>query len=464
MASKLWGGRFSEKTRNEVDEFNASVSFDYKLWPYDITASIAHVKMLAKQKIISKVEASKIEKGLSSIAADIQKGTFKWKLDQEDVHLNIEAELIKRIGPVGGKLHTARSRNDQVATDIRLYCRHKVHEIYSRLIDFQSSLVYLAKRYQKTILPGYTHLQRAQPILLAHHLLAYFEMAERDKERLEDLLKRVQTLPLGAGALAGTTFPIDRHFVAKELGFARVANNSLDAVSDRDFAVEFLAACSLILMHLSRFAEELILWTSAEFNFVQLPQGFCTGSSMMPQKINPDVMELVRGKTGRCYGNLMSLLTTLKGLPLAYNKDMQEDKEPLFDSAETTETCLKLFALMLTETNFKEENLLQATQEGFVLATDLADYLTSKGVPFRESHHIAGKAVRYCQDNEFYLEELPLDILKKFSPKVEKDVSEWLSVEASVSRRKSYGGTAFSQVKVQIKQAEKILSRKKPKG
>ncbi len=365
---------------------------------------------------------------------------------------------------MGGKLHSARSRNDQVATDVRLYCRHQVHLLYAQLIEFQRVLVLLANRHEQTILPGYTHLQRDQPILLAHHLLAYFEMAERDKERLDDLLKRIQTLPLGAGALAGTTFPIDRAFVAKELGFERIAHNSLDAVSDRDFVIEFLSACSLIMMHLSRFCEELILWSSAEFNFVKLPENFCTGSSMMPQKVNPDVPELIRGKTGRCYGNLLNLLTILKGLPLAYNKDLQEDKEPLFDSAHTVSVCLKLFSQMLEETTFKEEKLLQATRDGFLLATDFADYLSSKDVPFRESHHIAGRLVRYCQDTKQYLEDLPLDVLQKFHPKVQRDVHQWLSVKAAVDRRKSYGGTALSQVKVQIRRAEKILSRKKPKN
>lgn len=464
MASKLWAGRFTKQTKEQVDEFNASVGFDWKLWPYDITGSIAHVKMLAKQGIIPAADAKKIERGLEGIAQDIQNGKFKWKLDQEDVHLNIEAELIKRIGPAGGKLHTARSRNDQVATDVRLYCRHQIHVLFSRLIDFQSVLVKTANRYEQTILPGYTHLQRAQPILLAHHLLAYFEMAERDKERLEDLLKRVQTLPLGAGALAGTTFPIDRAFVGKELGFERIANNSLDAVSDRDFVVELLSACALIMMHLSRFCEELILWSSAEFDFVKLPENFCTGSSMMPQKVNPDVPELIRGKTGRVYGNLTALLTLLKGLPLAYNKDLQEDKEPLFDSAQTTEICLRLFSEMLEEASFKEDKLLQATREGFLLATDFADYLASKGIPFRESHHIAGKLVRYCQEQGKYIEDLPLETLQKFSPKAQKDVHQWLSVKASVNRRKSYGGTALSQVKAQIRRAEKILARKKPRN
>ncbi len=463
MTKKLWAGRFSEKTREEVDEFNASIHFDYKLWPYDITGSIAHVKMLAKQKIITSAEAKKIEKGLESIAQDIQKKSFRWKTSEEDVHLNIEAELIRRIGPVGGKLHTARSRNDQVATDVRLYCRHKIHSLFSGLIDFQKTLVQLAKRYPNTILPGYTHLQRAQAILLPHHLLAYFEMAERDKERLTDLLKRVETLPLGSGALAGTTFPIDREFVAKELGFKRVSANSLDAVSDRDFVIEFLSVCSLILMHLSRFSEEMILWTTTEFSFVKLPEGFCTGSSMMPQKVNPDVPELIRGKTGRCYGNLMSLLTTLKGLPLAYNKDLQEDKEPLFDSAETTETCLKIFTQMLAETSFREEVMLQATQEGFLLATDIADYLASKGLPFREAHSVAGKLVRHCQEKGFYLENLELPKLKSFSSLFEADVKNWINLKNSVNRRKSYGGTASSQVQTQIRRAEKILANQKPK-
>jgi len=459
MAKKLWGGRFSGNTLSEVDAFNASVGFDYKLWAYDIQGSLAHVRMLARQKILKRAEAQKIEKGLKSIAKDIEHGRFRWRIDQEDVHLNIESELIRRIGPVGGKLHTARSRNDQVALDLRLYCRHQIHRLQTQLAGFQKSLVKLANRFIKTVMPGYTHLQRAQPILLSHHLLAYFEMAERDKERLRDLSKRVETLPLGAGALAGTTFSIDRHLVAKEVGFDRVASNSLDAVSDRDFAVELISDCALIMAHLSRLAEELILWSSLEFNFVQLPEGFCTGSSMMPQKMNPDVLELIRGKTGRVFGHLTGILTVLKGLPLAYNKDLQEDKEPLFDAVETTQTCLHLATELLEQTSFKEENLRRATHEGFVLATDLADYLASKGLPFREAHHVVGRIVRYAQARRLSLEELNLSILKQFSKKIGPDVKKWLNLQCSIDRRKSYGGTATAQVKLQIRRAEKILSR-----
>jgi argininosuccinate lyase len=459
MAKKLWGGRFSEKTLDAVDAFNASIPFDYKLWPYDISGSIAHVRMLARRRILPKKDAQRIEKGLNGIARDIEQGRFRWRIDQEDVHLNIEAELIRRIGPVGGKLHTARSRNDQVALDLRLYSRHQILQIRTLLMKFQRALVRQANRNIKTVLPGYTHLQRAQPILLSHHLLAYFEMAERDKERLADLLKRVETLPLGAGALAGTPFPIDRAYVAQELGFKRTAANSLDAVSDRDFVAELLSACALILAHLSRLAEELILWSTLEFDFVQLPEAYCTGSSMMPQKMNPDVLELIRGKAGRVFGHLTGFLTVLKGLPLAYNKDLQEDKESLFDAVETTLSCLKLMAPLLAETSFKEDKMMQATREGFLLATDLADYLTRKGLPFRESHRIVGNIVRYCQKNHIPLEQLPLEIFRKFSKRIESDVRNCLSIRAAVDRRKSYGGTATEQVRAQLRRAEKILSK-----
>lgn len=457
MSKKLWGGRFSKKTLKEVDAFNASIEFDYQLWRYDIIGSIAHARMLAKQKILSKNESLKIEKGLLSIAKDIEAGKFEWKIDQEDVHLNIESELTRRIGTVGGKLHTARSRNDQVALDLRLYSRDQIKNLKENLYLFQSALLLIAEKHAESILPGYTHLQRAQPILLAHHLLAYFEMAERDKERLDDLLKRVEVLPLGSGALAGTTFPIDRFATAKELNFSKVSANSLDAVSDRDFVVELLSICSLIMVHLSRFAEELILWSSFEFNFVKLPEDYCTGSSMMPQKMNPDVLELIRGKSGRVFGNLSGFLTTLKGLPLAYNKDMQEDKEPLFDSIKTTLDCLFLFAGLLAKTEFKKENLLKATVEGFLIATDLADYLAEKGIPFREAHHVAGRVVRYCQEQNQTIESLSLSELQKFSDKIEKDVSSWLSLQSAIDRRKSYGGTATSEVKKQILKAKKLL-------
>lgn len=457
MSKKLWSGRFSKKTLKEVDAFNASIEFDYQLWRHDITGSIAHARMLAKQKILSKQECSKIVTGLTSIAKEIESGKFQWKIDQEDVHLNIEAELIKRIGSIGGKLHTARSRNDQVALDLRLYTRDQIKNILKHLIDFQASLIQIAEKHSQTILPGYTHLQRAQPILLAHHLLAYFEMAERDKERLKDLLKRVETLPLGSGALAGTTFAIDRFMVAKELKFPRVSANSLDAVSDRDYVIELLSACSLMMVHLSRFAEELILWSSFEFNFVKLPEDYCTGSSMMPQKMNPDVLELIRGKTGRVFGNLSGLLTTLKGLPLAYNKDLQEDKEPLFDSVKTTLDCLSLFAALLSKTEFKKENLLKATEEGFLIATDLADYLAEKGIPFREAHHIVGRIVRDCQEKNRTIESLSLSTLQSFSDKIKEDVFSWLSLSSAINRRNSYGGTSTLQVQKQIKSAKKKI-------
>lgn len=457
MSAKLWGGRFTEQTSSEVDRFNASISFDYKLWSYDIQGSIAHVRMLASQKIISPKEASQIEKGLRAIAKEIDEGEFEWRLDQEDVHLNIEAALIQKIGPVGGKLHSARSRNDQVALDLRLYAQEHLQKLQQQIAKFQQILLQKAKTHLAAILPGYTHLQRAQPILLSHHLLAYFEMLERDQERLDDLRKRVETLPLGSGALAGTPLPIDRKKVAQELGFARISANSLDAVSDRDFVVELLSSCSLVMVHLSRFAEELILWSTLEFQFAELPQNYCTGSSMMPQKMNPDVLELIRGKTGRVFGNLSGLLTTLKALPLAYNKDLQEDKEPLFDSVETTLNCLELFAGLLKGVRFRKDRMLKATEEGFLIATDLADYLVQKGVPFREAHHIVGRIVRLCQEQQASIESLPLSTLREFSDKIQDDVSGWLSNASAINRRTSYGGTATQQVQKQLKRAERIL-------
>ncbi len=459
MTTKLWGGRFAEKTSSEVDAFNASIGFDYKLWPYDIEGSLAHVRMLGRQKIISSADAKKIEKGLKEIATDIAKGNFEWRVDQEDVHLNIEAELIRRIGPAGGKLHTARSRNDQSALDVRLYGRDQIRKLKKALRELQTTLLTQAEKNIDIILPGYTHLQRAQPILLSHHLLAYFEMAARDLERLQDLLKRMETLPLGAGALAGTPFPIDRASVAKELGFGRVAPNSLDAVGSRDHLLELLSCCAMIMTHLSRFADEMILWSSFEFGFVKLPENFCTGSSMMPQKMNPDVPELIRGKTGRVLGHLMGLFTTVKGLPLAYNKDLQEDKEPLFDTIETTLTCLTLTAHMLAGTQFRADRMLQATRDGFLVATDLADYLVNKGIPFRESHHIVGQIVRAAQERAQALDEISLTELRRFSDKIEEDVAPWLSVTESVNRRTSYGGTAKSEVKKQLKRARLSLKK-----
>ena len=457
--TKLWGGRFSQRTESAVDDFNASISFDYRLYPYDIAGSIAHARMLAKQGIIKKSEGEKIVRGLKALLKKIDAGKFRWEVSKEDVHLNIESELTKIIGPVGGKLHTARSRNDQVATDLRLYCRDHAEKIRELLRDFQSALLNLAEKNVDTLLPGYTHLQRAQPISLAHQLLAYFEMAGRDYERLNDALVRINVLPLGSGALAGTTFPIDREAVAKELGFTTVCRNSLDGVSDRDFVVEFLSALSLIMTHLSRLSEDFILWATQEFQFVALPEDFCTGSSMMPQKINPDVLELVRGKAGRVYGSLITLLTVLKGLPLTYNKDLQEDKEPLFDAVHTVESSLSLISAMLKKTRFRPEKMRQAMAEGFVLATDLADYLVTRGLPFREAHHVVGKIVAHCQQANCELKDLKLDALKKFEKRIGPDVFDWLEETHSVDRRATTGGTARKRVHAEIRRAKKLIKR-----
>ncbi|MCB1214969.1 MAG: argininosuccinate lyase [Deltaproteobacteria bacterium] len=454
---KLWGGRFKKATPKIVDQFNASVGFDQALAPYDIQGSLAHAKMLQKQGVLSASEAKKIQQGLEFLLKKIQTGAFEWQLAQEDVHLNIESALTQKIGPTGGKLHTARSRNDQVATDLRLYCRDKVQGLLKKLQDFQRALLQLAQKNLDTLLPGYTHLQRAQPIRLAHYLLAYIEMAKRDQERLQDSLKRINTSPLGAGALAGSPHPIDRKFTAQVLSFERIAQNSLDAVSDRDFVVETLANLSLIMVHLSRLAEEWILWSSQEFQFIKLPQEFCTGSSMMPQKQNPDVLELIRGKTGRVFGSLQGILEVLKGLPLTYNKDMQEDKEGLFDALNTVETSLSILNLMLPKTEFNQNKMQAALKEGFVLATDLADYLSSRGIPFRECHEIVGQLVAHCQKKGIALEDLSLEELKNFHPKFEKSVFDWLNLEKAVERRQSLGGPAKQEVLRQIKETKKRL-------
>lgn len=456
---KLWGGRFTKSTAKLVDQFNASVGFDKRLAPYDIRGSIAHANMLGTQGIIKKSEASKIISGLKKLGQLIETGKFPWRIEREDVHLNIESKLTQMIGPVAGKLHTARSRNDQVATDIRLYCREQVGLTIEDLKSFQNSLVELAKKQIDTLLPGYTHLQRAQPISLAHHLLAYFEMTERDKSRLQDSLKRINSLPLGSGALAGTTFPINRQQVADELGFSSLSHNSLDAVSDRDFVIETLANFSLIITHLSRLAEEWILWASQEFQFIQLPEEFCTGSSMMPQKINPDILELTRGKTGRVYAALLNLLVVLKGLPLAYNKDMQEDKEPLFDAVDTVRACLQILSAMIKKTNFNSDLMKQALGSGFVLATDLADYLATQGVPFREAHHIVGVIVTHCQKQGIELKELSLKELKSFHKKIGPEVYEWLEENYAVDRRTSLGGTSRKNVRKEIQRAERLLKK-----
>ena len=454
---KPWSGRFTHKTSGLVESFTESISFDKRLWKHDIRGSIAHAKMLAKQGIISAKESGAIVKGLLEIAAEIEAGRFRFRDELEDIHMNIEAELARKIGPAGKKLHTARSRNDQVALDIRLYLREETEDIISKIRQLQKTLLTIAEKHTDTLMPGYTHLQRAQPVLLSHHLLAYMEMIERDKGRFNDSLKRLNVLPLGACALAGTTLPSDRTFVAKELGFSAVSANSIDTVSDRDFAVEFLSCASICMMHLSRFAEELVLWSTEEFRFAEISDAFTTGSSIMPQKKNPDVAELVRGKTGRVYGNLMSLLTLMKGLPLSYNRDMQEDKISLFDTVDTLKACLEIMNAMLPGTTFNRKRMAATAGEGYSTATDIAEYLVKKGVPFREAHEITGKIVLYCIKKKVGLNELSLKELEAFSPVIAKDIFPALEPAASVRARSSYGGTAPSQVLKQIKRYKKIL-------
>lgn len=453
---KLWGGRFEKPMEKFTEEFTASVSYDQKLYRYDIIGSIAHCRMLTKQGILHEVERDMIITGLESILHDIEHGDFEFLVSLEDVHMNIEKRLIEKIGPVGGKLHTARSRNDQVALDSRLYARDAVKQIIELLRNLQRALVEQASQHTETIMPGYTHLQTAQPIVLAHHLLAYFEMFDRDAQRFSEIYQRVNVLPLGAGALAGTTFDIDRQYVARELGFDGVSRNSLDTVSDRDAFIEICSAASLVMMHLSRLSEEFILWSSSEFRFLRLSDGYCTGSSIMPQKRNPDVSELVRGKTGRVYGNLISLLTVMKGLPLAYNKDMQEDKEPLFDTIDTVVGSLRIYADMICTAAFNTERMRAVAGLGFSTATDLADYLVRGGLPFRDAHEVVGKMVAHCEKHQIDLPEVDLATMQGFHPSIGEDIYQFITVEKSVQSRRSYGGTAPEQVKVQL---EAIRSR-----
>ncbi|WP_298039789.1 argininosuccinate lyase [uncultured Desulfuromonas sp.] len=455
MSDKPWAGRFTQPTDKFVEEFTASIDFDQRMYRYDIQGSIAHARMLARQGIIETAEADTIVEGLGAILAEIEAGSFEFSVSLEDIHMNIEARLIERIGTVGGKLHTARSRNDQVALDVRLYLRDELAEILEYLDKLQGSLLAQAEGNLAVIMPGYTHLQTAQPILFAHHMLAYYEMVKRDAGRMADVLKRLNVLPLGAGALAGTTFPIDREWVAAELGFDGVTRNSLDSVSDRDFALEFCAASSILMMHLSRLSEELILWSSADFAFVELTDAFCTGSSIMPQKKNPDVPELVRGKTGRVYGNLISLLTLMKALPLAYNKDMQEDKEPLFDTVDTVKGSLKIFADMIAEMKVQAENMRVAAARGFSTATDVADYCVRKGIPFRNAHEIVGKTVRYCLETGKDIPELSLEEFRQFSESIGEDIYDFVTLDASVNARRATGGTAREAVEREIARARR---------
>jgi len=454
----MWDGRFQEGTDALVEEFNASIGFDYKLAQYDIQGSMAHAKMLAKSEIITEDDSQEIIKGLEEILAEVEAGEFEFTVELEDIHMNIEKRLTDKIGAVGGKLHTARSRNDQVALDVRLYLRDQIEQVKELVKQLQQVLLELAEENIDIIMPGYTHLQRAQPIRLAHHLLAYQQKLKRDYDRLTDCYKRVNILPLGSGALAGTKFPIDREFVAKELGFAGVSQNSLDAVSDRDFVIEFLAASSTIMMHLSRFSEELIIWTSSEFDFVEVSDSFCTGSSIMPQKKNPDIPELIRGKTGRVYGNLMQLLVTMKGLPLAYNKDMQEDKEGLFDTVETVKKSLEIFARMMAKTKFKADKMKASTEGGFVNATDVADYLVDKEIPFREAHEIVGKSVFYCIEHNKKLSELTMAEWQGFSEVFTDDIYHAIAIETCVDARNTIGGPARAEIERVIKQEKESLN------
>ena len=456
--NQSWGGRFNETTDEFVAKFTASIDFDYKLALYDIQGSIAHAEMLVSIDVLSSEEFEAIKEGFSDIKSTIEAGQFKWSEDLEDVHMNLEAALIKRIGDTGKKIHTGRSRNDQVATDMRLWLREEINLIGSELSRLKNALIDLAEKESATIMPGFTHLQTAQPITFGHHLMAWFEMLERDHDRLLDCRKRVNQSPLGSAALAGTTYPINRPMTAKKLGFDKPMNNSLDAVSDRDFAIEFCAFASILMTHLSRASEELILWNSAQFNFISLPDRFCTGSSIMPQKKNPDVPELVRGKTGRINGHLIALLTLMKSQPLAYNKDNQEDKEPLFDTAETLKDCLRAFADMVPEIKSNKLSMAESARKGFSTATDLADYLVRKNITFRDSHEIVGKAVAYCLVKDKDLSEMSLEELKNFSGAIEDDVYNILSLEGSVNARSHVGGTAPSQVRLAVKAAREKMS------
>jgi argininosuccinate lyase len=460
---KPWQGRFDEATDKLVEEFTSSHATDRHLARHDILGSKAHAKTLAKAGIISEAELAAILKGLDEVAKEIAAGAFKWSDALEDVHMHIESRLFEITGEPAHKLHTARSRNDQVALDLRLYLRERIVLVQRLICNMQDALCTLATKNFSAILPGYTHLQRAQPVLLAHHLLAYFEMLSRDSERFGQMLGRVNILPLGAAALAGTTFPIDRQYTANLLGFDGVAANSMDAVSDRDSALEFCSAAAICMTHLSRLCEEIVLWSSAEFGFVTLSDSVSTGSSIMPQKKNPDVAELVRGKTGRVYGSLMALLTLMKSLPLAYNRDMQEDKPPLFDAADTLCACLAVTARMIDNTKVNSDKMRQAASKGFLNATDLADYLAAKGLPFRKAHHAAGKAVAFALAQGKELEDLSLDELCKFDKKIQKDIYEFLALESVVGRRKSLGGTAPQLVKKALAQAKKQIAKERRK-
>jgi argininosuccinate lyase len=455
---KPWAGRFSEATDNFVETFTESVSFDKRLAQYDITASLAHVEMLAHVEVLTAEECLSISEGLQLIRSDIEAGSMSWRIELEDVHMNIETALVDKIGEVGKKLHTARSRNDQIATDIRLYLRDVVGDLSKQLTHVMLLLTELAEQHVDTIMPGFTHLQSAQPVTFGHHMLAWFEMLKRDQQRLADCRTRINIMPLGAAALAGTSFPVDRAFSAKILGFDSVATNSLDAVSDRDFVIEFSSAAALIMMHLSRFSEELVLWISPQFGFIDIGDAYCTGSSIMPQKKNPDIPELVRGKTGRVYGDLMALLTLMKAQPLAYNRDNQEDKESLFDVIDTVQACLQAYAGMLPTIVVNKQAMLEAAEKGFATATDIADYLVQKDIAFRDAHAVVGKIVAHAISAECSLAEMPLPDLQQYSEHIEADIYEFIELSGSVAARDHIGGTAPAQVKQAVVQAKAYLA------
>lgn len=459
MKNKLWAGRFKKGTHKVAEKFSASIDFDQKLYKEDIEGSIAHATMLANEGIILKKEADKIIKGLKQIEKEISAGKFPFREEFEDIHLNIEKRLIEKIGDVGGKIHTARSRNDQIALDMRLYLRKEIKKIVYLLNNISDQLVDLAEENIDAKIPLYTHVQRGQPILLSHQLLALYEMLKRDRARYLDCLKRVNVLPLGAGAGAGTTFPINRKLVAKLLNFPEVSTNSVDTVSDRDFIIEFISASANLMMHLSRISEEFVLWSTKEFDFVDLGDEFTTGSSIMPQKRNPDMAELIRGKTGRVYGNQVAILTLMKGLPFSYNRDMQEDKEPMFDTVDTVKACLEVLSAMLNSIEFKHENMKKALNEGFITATDVADYLSRKGLPFRQSHEVTGNIVSYAEEKGLELMDLNISEFKKFSKLFEDDLYSFITLDGSIQSRKSHGGTAKKNVLKMIKAARKEISK-----
>jgi len=456
--SEAWSALFSEPMSDLVKRYTASVFFDKRLWQADIEGSLAHAAMLARQKVISHADLDLIRKGMAQIRGEIESGAFEWKLDLEDVHLNIEARLTQLVGDAGKRLHTGRSRNDQVATDVRLWLRGEIDLLAALLVDLQKALLHIAERNVEVVLPGFTHLQVAQPVSFGHHMLAYVEMFARDHERMLDVRKRVNRLPLGAAALAGTSYPLDREFVARALGMEGVCQNSLDAVSDRDFAIEFTAAAALVMVHVSRFSEELILWMSQNFGFIRIADRFTTGSSIMPQKKNPDVPELARGKTGRVVGHLMGLITLMKGQPLAYNKDNQEDKEPLFDTVDTLKDTLRIFAEMADGITVQPEAMERAARKGYATATDLADYLVKKGLPFRDAHETVAHAVKEATARGCDLSELPLEVLQQFNPAIAQDVYEVMSLRGSLNARNTLGGTAPAQVRAQIERHRKRLS------